>query len=115
MASSRTVLAPNNRVSREEALRLYSGGSAWFSQEDQLKGRLVPGQFADLAMLSDDYMTVPDEAIKTIESVLTIVDGKVVYAAGSYAPLAPVIPEPLPAWSPLKRFGSFYQADRPKP
>ncbi|HEY4081487.1 MAG TPA: amidohydrolase [Burkholderiaceae bacterium] len=115
VASSRTVLAANNRVSREEALRLYSGGSAWFSQEEQLKGRLVPGQFADLAMLSDDYMTVPDEAIKKIESVLTIVDGKVVYGAGSYASLAPVIPAPLPAWSPLKRFGSFYRADRPKP
>jgi hypothetical protein len=68
-----------------------------------------------MAMLSDDYMTVPDEAIKTIESVLTIVDGKVVYAAGTYESLAPAIPSPLPAWSPLNRFGSFYRADRPTP
>jgi len=115
VASSRVVLAADNRLSREEALRLYSNGSAWFSQEEKLKGRLAVGQFADLAMLSDDYMTVPDEAIPHIESLLTIVDGKVVYAAGAYAPLAPVIPQALPEWSPLRRFGSFYRKDRPAP
>jgi len=115
VASGRTVLAANNRLTREEALRLYSNGSAWFSQEEKLKGRLTVGQFADLAVLSDDYMTVPDEAIKTIESVLTIVNGKVVYAAGAYAPLAPEIPRALPAWSPLIRFGSFYRESQPAP
>ena len=115
VASSRTVLAEDNRVSREEALRLYSQGSAWFSQEEKVKGRLMVGQFADMALLSDDYMSVPEDAIRRIESVLTIVDGKVVYAAGPYAQLAPAAVPVLPAWSPLVRFGSFYQSDRPTP
>lgn len=108
VASDRTVLGPDNRVSREEALKLYSWGSAWFSQEEQVKGRIKPGQFADMALLSADYLTVPDQDIKGIESVLTIVDGKAVYGAGPFAKLAPKMPDILPAWSPNKRFGSFY-------
>ena len=115
VASSRTVLGADNRVSREEALRLYSWGSAWFSQEEALKGQIKIGQFADMALLSADYMTVPDEAIKTIESVMTMVDGKVVFSDGAFASLAPAPVAILPSWSPLKRFGSFYLADQPHP
>ena len=75
------LFADDNRLSREEALRLFTVGSAWFSQEEPVKGRIAPGQYADFAVLSDDYFTVPEERIKDIESVLTVVGGKVVYAA----------------------------------
>jgi predicted amidohydrolase YtcJ len=111
VASGRTVLNADNRLSREEALRLYTVGSAWFSQEEQVKGRLATGQLADMALLGDDYMVVPEAGITRIESLLTIVDGKVVYGAGPYQGLAPALPPVIPAWSPLPRFGSFYRAD----
>ena len=50
-------------------------------------GTLEAGKLADLAVLTKDYMTVPVDQIGTIESVLTMVGGKIVYAAGNYAPL----------------------------
>lgn len=68
-------------VSREEALQLYTAGSAWFSFDEQERGTLTPGKLADLAVLSDDYFTIPDEAIPTLQSVLTIVGGHPVYSA----------------------------------
>src|SRR5208283_300875 len=78
-----------NRFNREEALRLYTVGSSWFSSEDGKKGSIAPGQLADLAVLSADYFSIPEEEIKGLESVLTIVGGKVVYAAGDFSKLAP--------------------------
>ncbi|MBV8712222.1 MAG: amidohydrolase, partial [Solirubrobacterales bacterium] len=69
----------SNRLSREQALRLYTQAGPWFSSEDGQKGAIQPGQLADLAVLSDDYFAVDAERIKGIESVLTVVDGKVVY------------------------------------
>jgi predicted amidohydrolase YtcJ len=110
VASGRTVLARDNVLTRAEALAAYTVGSAWFSQEETVKGRIIEGQFADVALLSADYMTVPSAQIRQIESVLTIVAGKVVYAAGDYAALAPAPLPVLPAWSPLRTFGSFYRA-----
>src|SRR5438445_3389182 len=69
-----------NRLDRSEALRLYTAGSTWFSSEENQKGALVPGQFADLAVLTDDYFSIPEEEIKGLESVLTIAGGNVVSA-----------------------------------
>src|ERR1700677_912144 len=51
----------SNRLDRMEALRLWTVGSSWFSTEDNRKGAIVPGQFADLAVLSADYFSVPNE------------------------------------------------------
>ncbi len=76
------------RLDRETALMLWTQGSAWFSTEQGKKGQIKVGQLADLAVLSQDYFSVPEEQIKGIESVMTVVDGKVVYAAGSFSPLA---------------------------
>lgn len=59
-------------LSREEALRLYTQGSTWFSSETGKKGAIVPGQLADMVVLSEDYFSVPEEEIKGIESVLTV-------------------------------------------
>lgn len=97
--------APENRLSREEALRLYTLGSAWFSGEETVKGRLAPGQFADFALLSDDYFAVADDRISTLTSVLTVVGGDVVYGAGDYAALAPPLAPLTPAWSPVLFYG----------
>jgi predicted amidohydrolase YtcJ len=94
-----------NRLSREEALRLWTRGSAWFSSEEDRKGALVPGQLADLAVLSKDYFSVPDDEIRGIESLLTIVGGRVVHAAGEFAALAPPPPPVSPGWSPAAHFG----------
>lgn len=108
VASGAQLLAPENRLSREEALRLYSLGSAWFSQEETEKGRIKIGQLADFAVLSQDYLTVPAEQIKTTESVLTVVGGEPVYSNRDYAPLVErTLPEAIPAWSPVLVFPSF--------
>jgi hypothetical protein len=96
-----TLYPERQRLSRAEALRLFTSGSAWFSGEETGKGAIAPGKFADLAVLSADYFSVPDEEIKAIESVLTILDGKVVHGAGSFAALAPPLPPASPSWSPV--------------
>ncbi|WP_241021123.1 amidohydrolase [Burkholderia sp. Ac-20344] len=101
-----TVLYPEgNRLSRMEALRRYTVGSAWFSNEDDRKGALVPGRYADFAVLTDDYFTIDEPRIKHLSSVLTIVDGKVVHADDEFAPLAPPPLPVRPAWSPVAEFG----------
>jgi predicted amidohydrolase YtcJ len=76
---------PEETPNREDALRFYTSGSAWFSHDEGVRGTLEVGKLADLAVLSSDYMTVPVDQVGAIESVLTMVGGKVVYAAGPYA------------------------------
>src|SRR5687768_8765117 len=69
-----TPLYPEaNRLDRTEALRRYTVGSAWFSGEEDRKGSIEVGKLADLAVLSADYFQVPEEKIKRIESLLTVV------------------------------------------
>ncbi len=101
-----------NRLSRIAALRLYTLGSAWFSGEEDKKGSIEPGKFADLSALSQDYFTVPEEFIKHIESVLTIVGGKVVYGSCEFTALAPPEPAASPDWSPVKIHKGYYNAGR---
>ena len=103
------VSSENNCMSREEALRLYTAGSAWFSGEQAFKGTLTPGQFADFAVLSEDFMTVEVEAIKQLASVMTVVDGKIVYAEQDFAQYNPPLPPVSPGWSPVGRYGGYYQ------
>jgi len=91
----------DRRLDRETALRLWTKGSAWFSGEEHMKGAIAPGQYADLAVLSEDYFSVPDERIKTITSVLTMVGGSIVHADQEFGPLAPPLPPPSPDWSPV--------------
>ena len=99
------LAAPENLVSREEALRLYTVGSAWFTGEEQAKGRLAPGQLADFAVLGADFLAVPEEQIKKIEAELTVVGGEVVYGSPAFAAHAPPAPPPAsPAWSPVNFF-----------
>jgi predicted amidohydrolase YtcJ len=102
-----TLYDAGNRLSREEALRLFTVGSSWFSSEEGKKGAITRGQLADLAVLSADYFAIPDEDIKRLESVLTIVGGTVVHAAEEFAALAPPLPPSAPDWSPVPRFGGY--------
>jgi len=101
------VLAPEHRLSRTQAIDVYSRGSAYFSGEEQLKGRLVPGQYADFAVLSEDFFSVPVDRIRAMESVLTVTDGRLVHAAGAYENLAPSLPPLSPDWSPVRSYGGF--------
>lgn len=107
------LYARENRLTREEALRLYTLGSAWFSGGEEVRGRIAPGQYADFAVLSADYLSVPEGQIKNIESVLTVVAGKIVYAARPFRSFAPApLPTVIPAWSAVAHFGG-YQKPRP--
>jgi predicted amidohydrolase YtcJ len=88
----RTVAGTPIRASEETpdrltALKFYTLGSAWFSFDDDVRGSLEAGKLADLAVLSDDYLTVPLAEIGNIESVLTLLGGEVVYAAREFAAL----------------------------
>jgi len=78
---------PAQTPTRADALRGYTIGSAWFSFDENKRGSLEPGKLADLAVLTKDYMTVPADQIGSIESLLTMVGGKIVYASGPYASL----------------------------
>jgi predicted amidohydrolase YtcJ len=100
-AGGTPLVGAANRLDRLQALRQYTAGSAWFSGDEAVKGTLEPGKFADLAVLSADYFSVPDDQIRRIESVLTVMNGKVVHAKGAYVAIAPP-PLPVdPAWSPV--------------
>lgn len=103
---------PENRLSREEALRLWTKGSAWFSGEDEHKGTLSPGRLADLAVLSEDYFAVEEDSIRGIESVLTIVGGKIVFGSEEFKSHQPELPPVSPDWSPVNRFGGYDNSHR---
>lgn len=101
------LASEENILTREEALHLYTKGSAWVSNEENVKGTLENGMYADFAILSNDYFTVPEKQIIELTSVLTVVGGKVVYGKDEFSNLSPEIPEPIPSWSPVKYFGGY--------
>jgi predicted amidohydrolase YtcJ len=78
---------PEESPDREEALRMYTINSAWFTFDEKKRGNLEVGKYADLAVLSADYMTVPVEQVGDITSLLTLVGGKAVWADGPFKEL----------------------------
>ncbi|MGP0073641.1 MAG: amidohydrolase [Bryobacteraceae bacterium] len=73
---------PGQTLTRTEALRLYTANNGWFLREEDRLGSIEPGKLGDIVVLSDDFLDpskVPDEAIKRVKSVLTVVGGKAVY------------------------------------
>ncbi|MCC8407795.1 amidohydrolase family protein [Mucilaginibacter sp. UR6-1] len=68
---------------------------------------MTPGNLADFVLLSDDLFSIPDEQIKDLSSVLTVVGGRVVYGSGKYSDLSPKIADVIPSWSPVKYFGGY--------
>jgi predicted amidohydrolase YtcJ len=101
-----SLRAAANRLDRLTALRLWTHANTWFSGEEGRKGMIRAGQLADLAVLSADYLTVDDEEIKGLASVITLLDGNIVHAAGEFRALAPPLPAASPDWSPVNRFAA---------
>jgi hypothetical protein len=81
-ASDGSLINAGQQLTRMEALKLYTAENGWFLKEEATLGTIEPGKLADLVVLSDDYFDpkrVPDDAIKKLKSVLTVVDGRVVH------------------------------------
>ena len=108
--SGSEILAKDNRLTRAEALKLLTSGAAWFEHQEDENGKIIPGYLADFALLDKDFFTIPDDEIKSLTSVLTIVDGRVVFGAQEYGNLSPKLPETIPSWSPIKYFGGYYNS-----
>ncbi|SEP13396.1 amidohydrolase [Pseudomonas sp. ok266] len=116
MVSGRTVgglALYEEGLPRATALELFTHGSAWFSSEQGKKGQIKVGQLADLAALSADFFHVEEEAIKWIESVMTVVGGKIVYAAGDFEDLGPRSIPVLPDWSPVAKVPGHWRPNSP--
>lgn len=107
--SGTEVLAKDNRLSRVEALRLFTRSAAWFMNAESELGMIAPGHLADFVLLDRDYFAVAESEIRSVSSVLTVMDGRVVYGAQDYHSLSPALPEILPAWSPIRHFGGYHQ------
>ena len=73
------VYGADQAVTREEAIRLYTNGSAASTFEEGVKGSIERGKFADLTVISDDILRCPVETIKDVRALMTMVDGKIVY------------------------------------
>lgn len=97
----------NNILTREKALELYTKGSAWFSNEENIKGCFIENQLADFAVLSKDYFNIPEEEIKNIYSLMTVVGGDVVHAMDEFSKYNPPLPPVSPEWSPIKYYGTY--------
>lgn len=111
----RLLASPGNRIDRETALRLYTSAGARLSGEGDVKGILKEDCYADLAVLSEDFFSVPDDDISHIESLLTVVGGRIVYAAGEFEGLAAPLPAVEPAWSPVAHYGGYHRTMFPSP
>ncbi len=70
---------PEERVTREEALRMYSIDAAWMFFGEKERGSIEKGKLADLVVIDRDYMTIPLDEIRSIQPLMTIINGKVVY------------------------------------
>ncbi|WP_010485199.1 amidohydrolase [Pseudomonas sp. S9] len=100
-------------LSRATALQLFTHGSAWFSSEQGKKGQIKVGQLADVIALSADYFSVDEEAVKWIESVLTVVGGEVVYASEEFSKLSPPSVPVMPDWSPVINVPGHWRLNAP--
>ena len=99
--------ANENKLDRLTALKLYTQGSASLIQQNGDRGTLKTGYLADLAVISEDYLKTDAEKIKDIHSLLTILDGKIVYGEGEFKAIAPEKPKAIPAWSPVNFYGGY--------
>lgn len=103
-----SVMATDNTIDRINALKLLTYGGYDLIKQSS-KGKIQKGYYADLVILNKDYLTIQDEEIKSIQSKLTIVDGKIVYGDSDFASIAPAPLPVIPAWSPVKLFGGYQQ------
>ncbi|MDO8793407.1 MAG: amidohydrolase [Vicinamibacterales bacterium] len=73
------VLGADQRISRQQALRLATINNAWLMMEEQTKGSIEPGKLADLVVLSEDPLTCPEPRLRDAQVMMTMLGGKVVY------------------------------------
>ncbi|KIQ64810.1 amidohydrolase [Kitasatospora griseola] len=111
--SGRRLAAEHNRLDRARALELFTLGGARLTGEQDVKGRLTVGSYADLAVLGADYFAVPEADIAHIESVLTVVGGRIVHAVAEHEGLVADLPAISPEWSPVARFGGYQAGSAP--
>jgi predicted amidohydrolase YtcJ len=101
------IYPQRNCLDRETALRMWTENVTWFSNEEGKKGRIEAGQLADLIVPDRDYFACAESEIADTVSELTIVGGRIVYAAGIFASLDAAPPPAMPDWSPVRRFGGY--------
>ena len=77
--SSGDLINAGQTIERDEALRMYTRDNAWFIKEGSALGSIEANKSADLVVLSSDYFNMPDDQIRGLKSLLTIVDGEIVY------------------------------------
>ncbi|MEJ8812712.1 amidohydrolase [Variovorax ureilyticus] len=102
------ITPQRNLIDRETALRMWTEKVTWFSNEEGRKGSIQAGQMADLIVPDRDFFACAESEIADTTSLLTIVGGRVVYGAGSFAAFddAP-LPPAMPDWSPVRRYGGY--------
>src|SRR5580700_8407936 len=99
---------PRNCLDRETALRMWTENVTWFSDEEDRKGRIQVGQFADLMVPDRDYFSCAEDEVADTTSLLTMVGGKIVYGAGDFGSFEEVtVPPAMPDWSPVRTFGGY--------
>lgn len=109
------IYPQRNCLDRETALRMWTENVTWFSNEEGKKGRIQPGQLADLIVPDRDYFACREDEIADMTSELTIVGGKVVYAAGRFARLDENPPPPaMPDWSPVRTWRGYAAWGEPR-
>jgi len=101
------TMANENVLDRTTSLKLMTSGGYSLIKENITKGKIQKGFYADLVILNKDYFTIADDEIPTISSLLTIVDGKIVYGADEYKSAAPAPLPVIPTWSPVKYYGGY--------
>lgn len=102
------ITPQRNCLDRETALRMWTENVTWFSNEEGKKGRIEIGQLADLIVPDRDFFSCSEAEIADMTSDLTIVGGKVVYAAGDFRAHDGAVPPPaMPDWSPVRSFGGY--------
>jgi hypothetical protein len=102
------ITPQRNCLDREAALRMWTEKVTWFSNEEGKKGQIAVGQFADLVVPDRDFFACAESEIADTTAQLTMVGGKVVYAAGAFEPHDEGAPPPaMPDWSPVRRYGGY--------
>jgi predicted amidohydrolase YtcJ len=104
-----------NCLDRETALRMWTQYVTWFSNEEGKKGQIKVGQLADLIVPSRDFFACAEQDIADMTSDLTVVGGKIVYAADGFKHLDDTpLPPAMPDWSPVRTFGGYAGWSDPK-
>lgn len=101
-----SVMAKESVLDKTTALKLLTSGGYDLIKE-KAKGKIQKGYYADLVILNKDYFAVTDEEIKAIGSLLTIVDGKIVFGDKEYVSIAPTPLSVMPWWSPVNFYGAY--------